>query len=350
MLEWDFRNPSLLAVALVAPFVFLLAIRSPSTVMFSSLELLAGAPKSLRARLTKLPALLLALASVALAVALAGPRVGDATTQLRREGIAITMVVDHSGSMRALDFVRDQEQVDRLEVVKEVFREFVLGGSAGQGRVDDLIGLVGFARYADGLCPLTLDHGNLVQILEDLEIAKLGEDGTALGEGLGLAVERLRRREDISKVAILLTDGVSNTGDLKALEAAELAAAHDVKVYCIGIGSTGTAPFPRIDRRTGEVVRDRFDRVVLERRPVGVELDEDTLKKIAERTGGKYFNARTIEGLSSVYRAIDELERREITEVRYLQYEEKYPIFVGAALACLLLAGLLAGTVLRRLP
>lgn len=349
MSDWELRNPSLLALAVAAPLIYWLANRVSATVRFSDLRLFVGAPRSLRARLTRLPALLLALAALSMAIALAGPRVGDSTSVIDRQGIAIVMVVDHSGSMRALDFERDGESIDRLAVVKQVFRDFVLGGDAGKGRPDDLIGLVGFARYADGLCPLTLDHGSLVQILEDLEIAKSFEDGTAVGEGLGLAVERLRQREGIPKVAILLTDGVSNAGDLGPLEAAKLAAAHDIKVYCIGIGSTGLAPFPQVDR-SGNLVLDSRGRTLMHPSGVRVELDEKTLKAIAEQTGGRYYNARSLETLAEVYREIDQLEQRKVTEVRFLQYEEKYPWFVGFALTCIALAGVLGGTYFRRLP
>lgn len=347
MSSWEFHNAPLLAIAALAPLVFWLASRAPGAVTISSLALVNKLPRSWRSRLTPLPPLLLALATICLAVALAGPRIGDTSTRVQREGIAIGMVVDRSGSMRALDFVRDGEQIDRLEVVKEVFRDFVLGGDAGQGRPDDLIGLIGFARYADGLCPLTLDHANLVQILNDVEIAEADEDGTALGEGLGLAVERLLRYPGASKVAILLTDGVSNVGDLEPSQAAELAAANDVKVYCIGIGSTGRAPFPLMDRQ-GRVLTGRDGRP--RQRAMRVELDEKTLKGIAERTGGLYFNARTLDDLSDVYREIDQLERREIEELRYLQYRELYSRFVIAALALVATATILGSTLLRRLP
>ncbi|MEM7164137.1 MAG: VWA domain-containing protein [Planctomycetota bacterium] len=347
MSSWEFHNAPLLALSALAPIVFWLASRAPGAVTFSNLDLLRKLPKSWKSRLAPVPPLLLALATVSLAVALAGPRIGDSDTRIKREGIAIGMVVDRSGSMRALDFVRDGEQIDRLEVVKEVFREFVLGGSAGDGRPDDLIGLIGFARYADGLCPLTLDHANLVQILDDVQIAGLDEDGTGLGEGLGLAVERLLRYPGASKVAILLTDGVSNVGDLEPLQAAELAAANDVKVYCIGIGSTGTAPFPQLDRQ-GRVITGPGGRA--RQRPMRVELDEKTLKAIADRTGGRYYNARTLDGLSDVYREIDQLERREIEELRYLQYRELYDRFAILALALVAAATILGSTTLRRLP
>lgn len=348
--DWEFRNAWLLLAVLAAPLVYWLALRRPATLTFSSLSLVRGLPGSWRARLARVPALCLALAAAATAIAMAGPRVGDATTRIRREGIAITMVVDRSGSMWAFDFQREDERVDRLTVVKEVFRDFVSGGVAGRGRPDDLIGLVTFARHADGVCPLTLDHGNLLQILDEVEIAWSDEDGTALGEGLGLAVERLSRHEQPSKVAILLTDGINNAGDLDPLAAADLAARHGVRVYCIGVGTDGRVPFPRLDRRTGRPERTTDGRILLEPWPVRLPLDERTLQAIASRTDGKYYNARSLEDLTDIYREIDRLERREITEVRYQQYEERHVPFVLAAL-CLLFAGeLLAGTVLRRLP
>ena len=247
------------------------------------------------------------------------------------------MVVDHSGSMSARDFVKGDLSVDRLSVVKSVFRDFVVGGSFGAGRPDDPVGLIGFARYADGLCPLTLDHGNLISILEDLQIVTdPEEDGTALGEGLALAVERLRRNAATSKIVILLTDGVSNAGDIPPLQAAELAAAHGIRVYAIGAGRTGYAPVP-VGGQT--VLRRAY-----------VEIDEKTLQAIADRTGGRYFHATNAEGLAAVVKEIDTLERSEVTEIRYLEYEEHYAPFAGTALFLMALSGLLGGTLLRRLP
>ena len=340
MTEWELRDPLFLLAALLAPLVFWLAAHPASAVTYSSLALPDRAPASLRARLAGAPAWLLAFAAALLAVALAGPRVGDATTELEREGIAIGLVVDHSGSMEARDFVEDDAGVSRLQAVVQIVRKFVEGGDELGGRPDDLIGLVAFARYADALCPLTLDHLNLVAILDQLEIVRdPREDGTAVGEGLALAVERLRRRAGVSKVVILLTDGVSNAGDISPLQAAELAAAHDIRVYAIGAGRTGVAPVP---------VRGADGRTYL--RAVRVELDEKTLRAIAERTGGRYFRAEDAEGLAEVYAEIDRLERRAISEVRYLQYREHYAGFAVASLACVGLAGLASGTLLRRLP
>jgi Ca-activated chloride channel family protein len=338
--DWELRDPLFLLAGLLAPFVYVLATRLPAAVTYSSLALVDAAPQSLRTRLARVPAILLSVATLALAIALAGPRTGDATTSIQREGIAIVMIVDRSGSMQARDFLAEDVGVSRLDAVKQVFRDFVLGGALGSGRPDDLIGLVSFARYADGLCPLTLDHGNLVAILDQIGIvAEPGEDGTAIGEGLALAVERLRRYPARSRVAILLTDGSSNAGDIGPLQAADLAAQHGIKVYAIGAGTTGFAPVP---------VRTRGGRTVLQR--AFVETDEKTLEAIATRTGGRYFHAANAEGLGEIVSEIDRLERSDITEVRYLQFEYHFAAFVGLGLGLIALATLLSSTLLRRLP
>ncbi len=343
--NFEFSDPLFLLLALVAPLVFLRARRLAATLTYSSLSLVESARSSLRARLSWLPAALYALSATALAVALAGPRTGDAVSQVKREGIAIAMVVDRSSSMEARDFVRGDTSTSRLDVVKRIFRDFVAGGGtlvAGMraGRPDDLIGLVSFARYADSLAPLTLDHGNLLAILDEIETpTEQSEDGTAVGEGLALAVERLRRLETASKIAILLTDGVNNAGEIEPLQAADLAARFGIKVYTIGAGYTGFAPYP---------VRRADGRVSLRR--IAVEIDETMLQQIAQRSGGRYFHATDEEGLREVIEEIDRLERSEVSEVRYLEYEHHFAPFVAVALASLAAAALLASTWLRRLP
>jgi Ca-activated chloride channel family protein len=337
--DWELRDPLFLLVGAFAPLVYVLASRLPATVTYSSLKLVDGAPRSLRSRLALVPAIGMAAATLLLSIALAGPRTGDATSILKREGIAIAMIVDRSGSMHARDFVEDDLSVSRLDAVKDVFRRFVLS-EGGQGRPNDLVGLVSFARYADGLCPLTLDHHNLTTILDQVEIVTdRNEDGTAIGEGLALGVERLRRNPARSKVAILLTDGVNNAGDISPTQAADLAAQHGIKVYTIGAGKTGYAPVP---------VRLQDGRTALQR--AFVEIDEKTLEAIADRTGGRYFHAADAEALVSVIDEIDRLERTEITEVRYLEYRHHFAGFVGGGLIAIALSMLLSGTVLRRLP
>jgi Ca-activated chloride channel family protein len=185
-----------------------------------------------------------------------------------------------------------------------------------------------------------LDHGNLLSILADVEIAlEPGEDGTAIGEGLALAVERLRGLEVSSKVVLLLTDGVNNVGDIDPLQAADLAAQHGIKVYAIGAGTSGYAPVPVTLPGGRTVLRKAY-----------VEIDEATLRQIAERTGGRYFHAANASGLSEVIEEIDQLERSDVTEIRYLTYDYHYAQWVGAALLLMISAAVLSGTILRRLP
>lgn len=342
MPEWEFGNPWFLWLLPLAPLAYWLARRPVSLLRYSSLTLVSDARPSWRQRLARAPAVLLALAIATLVVSLARPRTPQRETRMTREGIAIMMVVDLSSSMDARDLVEEDRSLNRLDVVKSVFVDFVLGTdrTAGRGRPDDLIGLVTFARYADSLCPLTLDHGNLVNMVRDLTIVtEQQEDGTAIGDGLGLAVERLRRSKARSRVAILLTDGVNNTGAIEPLKAAELAREQDIKVYCIGAGTRGIAPMPAVDF---------FGRRTLVARPV--EIDEEVLQQIAEKTAGKYFRAVDQQTLAAIYREIDALERTEVTEVRYLQYREHFPYFVGSGLGLLACAALLGGSVFRRLP
>ena len=342
MADWSFRDPAFLATALLAPLVvFLWVRRAPSTVAFGSTRPIEALPKTWRTRLASLPGWLLGAAVLSLAVALAGPLRADAEHRIRRQGIAIVCVVDRSSSMNARDLVPADQSVNRLDVVKQVLEQFVLGTESRPGRTDDAIGLVAFAGFADGSCPLTLDHGNLVSMVRDLHIVQeRHEDGTAIGEGLALAVERLRKVEAPSRVAILLTDGSNTAGQIPPLKGAELAKEHGVKVYCVGAGTRGMAPVPMIDPLTGETFLHR----------VQVDLDETTLQAIADATGGQYFRAQDAAGLARAYDTIDAMERTEIEETRYLQFREGYGIPAALGLGLLMLATLLQATLLRRLP
>lgn len=336
------RDPWLALFALLCVPVYLLSRGAGGRVLFSSLRILPreSAARSWRARLAPLPPLLLSGAAALFGLALCGPRIPDQQSRVRRQGIAIMMVVDASGSMAALDLSEGERERTRLQAVKEVFVDFVRGGKGLRGRPDDLIGIVSFAGFADTRCPLTLDHDNLARIAAGLEIAKNPEeDGTALGDGLGLALERLRESPARSKVAILLTDGVNNRGETAPLQAADLARTVGVKVYTVGAGTTGMAPVR---------VQDPFGGSVLQRVPV--EIDEAVLREIAARTGGRYFRAGDADSLRRVYQEIDALERTELIEDRFQRYREFYPHLVGAGLALLCLGWLLSATVLRRLP
>lgn len=336
----EFRQPLWLLFALAALPVFLWAWRSGGRLIFSSLRILPPAGRSWRSRLRFLPPLLLAIAVAALAVALAGPRVANRQARVKKQGIAIMMVLDISGSMQALDLSLPDRERTRLDAVRDVLIDFVSGGGGLLGRPDDLIGIVSFAAYADTRCPLTLDHDNLVAAAKQLEIVnREDEDGTAIGEGLGLALERLRDAKAKSKVAILLTDGVNNRGEASPQQAAELAATLGIKVYTVGAGTNGLAPVR---------VTDPFGRRVLDRMPV--EIDEKMLKGIAEKTGGRYFRATDAQTLLRVYREIDTLERSEFVEQRFRQYQEYFPYALGLGLLLATLAWFLQATLLRRLP
>ena len=225
--------------------------------------------------------------------------------------------------MQALDFKIDGEHVDRLTAIKNVAAKFVAGDTDGnedlEGRFNDLVGLITFAGFADGITPPTLDHGFLVANLNKTEIVEVrSEDGTAIGDAIALAVEKLnaldeRQEEKVkSKVIILLTDGENTAGELEPIAAAEVAQTIGIKIYTIGVGTKGQAPFPTRDPFSG---RRRV-------RMIQVNIDEDTLRKVAETTGGKYFRATDTDSLMNIYREIDELEKTKVESQNFVDYRE----------------------------
>jgi Ca-activated chloride channel family protein len=338
--QLELREPWSLLLALLAVPVFLASRRAPGRVLVSSIRALPAA-RGWRTRLSFLPDALLALALVGLAVALAGPRAGDRSTRVHREGIAIVMAVDTSGSMRALDLSSPGEERTRLDAVKAVSRQFVQGGGGLRGRPDDEVGLVTFARYADTRCPLTLDHSQFAAIAEASRIVTRGdEDGTSIGDALALSVERLRAAPARSKVIVLLTDGVNNAGAVDPQAAARMAEEAGVKVYTIGAGTNGVAPVRVTDPFTGQSVL----------RGMPVEIDEALLQEIASTTGGQYFRATDAAALRQIYGQIDRLERTRVAEDRFLAYREYYGWMVALAMVSSAAALGLRGTWLRRLP
>jgi Ca-activated chloride channel homolog len=332
-------HPWLVFIALLAIPAYQLARLSAGRVVFSSLRALPLGGHTWRTRLAWLPDALIAAGVVALALALSGPRAGDQSARVHRNGIAVMMAVDVSGSMRALDLSEKNRELTRLDAVKETFERFVLGGGKLDGRPDDAIGLVAFASYAETRSPLTLDHGNLAQAAREVTFAREGEDATAIGAGLELAVARLAEYKAASKVAILLTDGESNIHDIDEDTAIDDAIKAGVKVYTIGAGTTGVAPI-RIPHGDG----------TSELRQMEVSIDETLLRKIADKTHGQYFRATDHAGLVKIYEAIDKLERTTIEEERFTEYRQFYGRFVVFAMALVLGAFVLRGTVLRRLP
>ncbi|MBL9012985.1 MAG: VWA domain-containing protein [Myxococcales bacterium] len=338
----DFANPWFLLAALLAVPAVWWSVRSRGRVVFSSLRALPAGGETWRTRIAWLPDALIGLGIVAIAIALAGPRAGDKTSRVRRDGIAIMMSVDVSGSMRALDLSARNKELTRLDAVKQVFEQFVTGGSGLDGRPDDAIGLVAFARYADTRSPLTLDHGNLVTAARQLDFAHEGEDGTAIGAGLELAVTRLsefKPKEKVGRIVILLTDGESNVHDIDEDTAIDDAVKAGVKVYTIGAGTNGIAPI-RVPRGDGS--SDLMQ--------VQVSIDETTLRKIADKTGGQYFRATDNASLAKIYSEIDRLERTSIEQEQFTEYRQFYAQFVAGGMLLVVLAFALRGTLLRRLP
>ena len=307
--------------------------RRRATVAHPDATLLIAAGSSVASKLRWLPILLRSGTIALVVISLARPVKADSQTRVRVEGIAIQVVIDRSSSMLAMDFTMNGEPTDRLTVLKSVVKDFVSGDGVLGGRPNDMIGAVTFARNADGICPLTLDHDHLLAGVRQLAVARTAqEDGTAIGDGVALGVERLKevaaRNDKLldqepepdaastapkvkSRVLMLFTDGENNSGDIDPLAASELAQAYGIKIYAIGVGTRGKAPFP---------VTDVFGRTFLEK--VDVSIDEDLLKKMAETTGGRYFRATDTDSLRSIYSEIDRLERTETEARRYLQYAD----------------------------
>ena len=293
---------------------------APASIQFSSLHIIRQLHPTLRQKLMWLPFALLVLAIAITILANAQPREGRDQTMTSTEGIAMAIVCDRSGSMQAMDFKVDGKNVDRLTAIKNVVSKFVLGNALDlKGRVSDLIGLVTFAGYADGETPLTLDHRYLVAELQRTEIVdNRNEDGTAIGDALALAVEKLNALDSKhpqkvrSKIIILLTDGENNAGESDPIQASELAETMGIKVYTIGVGTKGQAPVPVIDPFSG--------RRMIQWMPVNI--DEETLEKIASVTGGKYFRATDTDSLAKIYVEIDRLEKTEVETKQFTNYRE----------------------------
>lgn len=362
MIDWHEPSVWMLWLLVLVPLAgwWLYRPNRHASVTWSNTDLLSGLGSTWRSRLCWLPGALRLTALTVLIIALARPREGNEQTQIFSEGVAIQMLVDRSGSMEAMDFQLAGRPVNRLEAIKDVAGKFVNGGEQLTGRDNDLVGLVTFARYADNASPLTLDHQYLVGKLSSTQIVKRrSEDGTAIGEAIGLAVERLAALSDSregkksikSKVIILLTDGENNAGELDPVQAAELASTQGIRIYTIGVGTKGLAPVPVIDPFSGRRVYRR----------TRVNIDEATLTKVARQTGGKYFRATDTDSLKAIYAEIDQLEKSKLEAKHYMDYRELAidPIHAGPitlppllliAFGLVALEMILQHTLLRRVP
>jgi Ca-activated chloride channel family protein len=313
-------NPEWLWLLVLLPFIIVLTIwrklknRRPG-LTFSDTSMLANIPGNWRAYGTWLAPVLQWIAFLLVVLALARPQYENTTVERTAEGIDIVLTLDISTSMRAEDL-----KPNRFEAARNVAIDFI------NKRISDRIGLVVFAGKSFTVVPPTLDYRLLKQLLNDVEMGVI-EDGTAIGMGLATAVNRLKDSEAKSKVIILLTDGQNNSGEIDPVTAADLAATYGIKIYTIGAGTRGTAPYPIQDPIFGKRYQN-----------VRVDIDEEMLTQIAQMTGGEYFRATDTEKLKEIYNQIDELEKTEIEEVIYTDYQDLYNRFLIPAFLLILLS------------
>ena len=328
-----FEDPWLLIFLLVVPLMVFYGWRSmgSSRIRFSSLGVLQQLKSPVTLLLRRDLIVLRCLAVSLFVLAFARPQSGIKSTEITTEGIDIMLCLDTSGSMQALDFKTEGKKGTRLQAVKKVVNNFI------RGRKNDRIGMVVFGQEAFTQCPLTLDYGVLLSLLDSVKIGMAG-DSTAVGSALGICVKRLKDLKSKSKVIILLTDGRNNSGTLGPATAAEVAKTYNIKTYTIGVGSEGEAPF---------LVDSFFGKQYIYQK---VDLDEKTLKEIARVTDGKYFRATNTKALEKIYQQIDEMEKTEVKIKEYMEYEELFKYFLIPGLCLLLLEVLFANTRLRKIP
>jgi Ca-activated chloride channel family protein len=321
-----FAHPYLLLTLLLLPLAAWFKGRRgrPAAFVYSSVKLVEGLTSVRRSRAGALLAALRWLVLAAFIVALAQPRLMKSQTQVKASGIDIVCALDLSGSMKTQDYLINGRQISRIDMAKPVLEQFI------EGRPNDRIGLVVFAAQAFIAAPLTLDHDYLLEIAGQLGIGTINSDATAIGDGITVALNRLRDREAKSKIIVLVTDGGNNSGTINPVTATEAAKALGVKIYTIGLGN-----------------REIVQQMGL---PASYLPDEDTLQQIAQTTGGKYYRADNAEKFKAIYAEIDKLEKSEAIVNKYTQYKELCAWFITGGLAVLLLEIVLGQTVLRRLP
>lgn len=325
---------ALLLIIFLIPLVIFVYIRfkGVNSVRFSSLGVIKRVKPSWSIKARHILIVLRSLVIILLIIGLARPQSGKEETKITTEGIDIVLALDVSGSMLAEDFEIGGKRYNRLFVAKEVVEDFV------KGRENDRIGMVVFAGRAYTQCPLTLDYGVLLQFLKKVELGMI-EDGTAIGSAIGTCVNRLKETDAKSKVVILLTDGRNNAGEIDPITAAEIAKTLEMKIYTIGAGTKGLAPFPATDFFGNKVLK-----------PIKVDIDDDMLTEIAEMTGGLYFRATDTNSLRTIFEEIDTLEKTKTEIKQYTEYNELFHYFVIPAFGFFILEIILANTRFRKVP
>jgi Ca-activated chloride channel family protein len=325
-----FASPDFLWLLLLLPaIIYYLWWRRKRMVVvlqFSSLQIFRNIPRTVREQLRHVPITLRLLAISLFIIALAQPQSVSDKQNISTEGIDIVLELDISGSMLAEDF-----SPNRIEAAKQVASEFI------DGRINDRIGLVVFSAESFTQCPLTTDYPVLKNLLREVKNGMIA-DGTAIGLAIANGVNRLKDSKAKSKVMILLTDGVNNRGEIDPITAARIAATYGIRIYTVGVGAQGEAPYP---------VQTPFG---IRRQLIRVDLDEKGLTQVAEMTGGKYFRATDNRKLKAIYKEIDQLERTKIEVTAYKRYSELFSSWLLAGLIAVLLEVGLKSTVLRKNP
>jgi len=321
-----FAHPYFLLLLLSLPLAAWLKGRrgSPPAFLYSSVKLVEGLTRARRSRAGHFLAALRWIVLALFSVALAQPRLVNSHTEVKASGIDIVCALDLSGSMNTGDYAINGRQISRINMAKPVLKEFI------EGPPNDRIGLVVFAAQAFIAAPLTLDHDFLLENIDRLGIGSINSDATAIGDGITTALNRLRDLKAKSKIIVLMTDGGNNSGKIDPITATEAAQALGVKIYTIGLGN-----------------REIVQAMGL---PPGYLPDEETLQKISEMTGGKYYRADNAEKFKAIYAEIDQLEKTEAIVNKYTQFKELFPWFISCGLALLLSEVALGQTVFRRLP
>ncbi len=326
----DWANPEyfylLLLIPLLVVWYWFRHNKTQAEVVYSDLDAFSGVKKSPRTWLIHGLFILRILALMLLIVALARPQYTSSKQNVQIEGIDIVMTMDVSGSMLARDF-----QPDRLEAAKDVAEDFI------KGRPNDRVSVVIFSGEAFTQVPLTTDHAMISNLFKEIQSGMI-EDGTAIGDGLATSVSRLKDSEAISKVIILITDGVNNSGSVDPMSAAEMAKMFGIRVYTVGIGTMGMAPYP---------VQTPYG---IQLQQMKVQIDEELLQKIATTTGGQYFRADNNNKLKAIYKEIDQLERSKIDVQEFKKKHESYLIFALAAFLFFAMETTLRYLYFKRIP
>lgn len=325
-----FANPGYLwLLLLLIPIIVWYILRQQkgsASLEISSTAPFNNIPRSYKTYLRHLPIILRCGAIAALIVAVARPQTSDSWASKSTEGVDIVVALDISTSMLARDF-----KPDRVEAAKDVAAQFI------SGRIHDNIGLVIFAGESFTMCPMTTDHAALINLLNGVECGMI-KDMTAIGNGLATSINRIKEGPAKSKTIILLTDGTNNAGEISPITAAEIAKTYGIRVYTIGIGTKGMAPYP-FQTPYG-----------IDYQNVEVEIDEVTLRDIARITGGEYFRATNKNVLKDVFKEIDKLEKTKLSVTEYSKREEVYLIYAVIAMLLLAFEIILRNTILKNIP